>query len=146
VEVIAAGAQDASDRAHQVVLAAQLRDRPVPGDVETATADCSDFTGSPHQRRADGGCGASFLMCLGCLNARLHPGPHPRLALLAEALDNLHSALPTPVWQRDWANTDARLHDLANKIGEGPWRQARSRVTDRDRGIIDLLLTGNLDT
>ena len=146
IEVIAAGAQDATDRAHQVLLAAQLRDRPVPGDTETATADCSDFAGSPHHRNADGGCGASFLMCLGCLNARVHPGHHPRLALLAEALNNLRSTLPPPAWKRDWADANARLHDLANRIGDGPWRQARSRVTDRDRDIIDLLLTGNLDT
>jgi hypothetical protein len=42
VEVIAAGAEDAVDRAGKAVLVAELRDEPTPGDVETVTADCAD--------------------------------------------------------------------------------------------------------
>jgi hypothetical protein len=144
VDVIAAGAQDAADHACQVVLAAQLRDQPVPGDLETATADCSDFTNSPYPGPG-GGCGASFLMCLGCQNARVHPGHHPRLALLDQALANQRSVLPPPAWTRDWGDTFTRLQDLKHKIGDGPWALACARATDRDRGLVDLLLTGSLD-
>lgn len=64
-----------------VVLVAELRDQRTPGDVETATADCGDFDNSPWPA-PDGGCGASFLACLGCPNARVRPGHHARLAHL----------------------------------------------------------------
>ncbi|WP_274919642.1 hypothetical protein [Streptomyces sp. WZ-12] len=145
VEVIAAGAEDAERRARAAVLVAQLRDEPAPGDVETATADCSDFDNGPYPA-PDGGCGASFLMCLGCENASVHPGHHPRLVHLHEALTNLRSVLPPPTWQEDWGDPHARLEDLKRKLGDGPWAQGLARVTDADRELIDLLLTGSLDT
>jgi hypothetical protein len=47
VEVIAAGAEDAADRARRAVLIAQIRDTPGPGDAETATADCTSYHDSP---------------------------------------------------------------------------------------------------
>ena len=74
--MIAAGAEDAAGRARKAVLAAELRDQPDPGDAETATAACSGTRDSPWPA-GDGGCGASFLMCLACPNARVHPGHHP---------------------------------------------------------------------
>jgi hypothetical protein len=43
------------------------------------TADCADETASPWPAR-DGGCGADFLLCLGCPNSHVHPGHYPRLA------------------------------------------------------------------
>ena len=145
VEVIAAGAEDATLRARKAVLAAELRDQPTAGDVETATADCSDYDNGPHPA-PEGGCGASFLMCLGCQNARVHPGHHGRLAHLHTALTNLRSALAPPVWQADWGETHERLEDLRDKLGHGTWTQALSRVDDADRELIDHLLTGNFDT
>jgi hypothetical protein len=84
VAIIAAGAEEAAEHARNAVLVAELRDAPQPGDVETATADCADFEHSPYPA-PDGGCGASFLMCLGCTNARVHPGHHGRLAHLHHA-------------------------------------------------------------
>jgi len=145
VAVIAAGAEDAADRAREAVLVAQLRDAPVPGDVQTATADCADFDRSPYPAPG-GGCGASFLMCLGCENARVHPGHHPRLVHLHRALINLRTVLPPPKWHAEWGDTHARLEDLKGKLGDGAWDQGLSRVTDTDRDLIDLLLTGSLDT
>ncbi|MGW6941161.1 hypothetical protein ACWGF3_19475 [Streptomyces xanthophaeus] len=145
IEVIAAGAEDAADRARKAVLVAQMRDAHAPGDVETATADCADFDHGPYPA-PDGGCGASFLMCLGCENARVHPGHHPRLVHLHQSLNSLRSVLPPTAWEADWSETYARLEDLQRKVGDGPWKQALAQVTDADRALIDLLLTGSLDT
>ncbi|MEN8656179.1 hypothetical protein ABCR94_37820 [Streptomyces sp. 21So2-11] len=145
VEVIAGGAEDAAARARAAVLIAQLSEEPEPEHTETATADCSDFDHGPYPA-PDGGCGASFLMCLGCENARVHPGHHPRLAHLHHALGNLRSALPPPTWHRDWGDPHSRLENLKSKLGEGTWKQALASVTDNDRDLIDLLLTGSLDT
>ncbi|WP_329564354.1 hypothetical protein OG711_38420 (plasmid) [Streptomyces uncialis] len=144
VETIAAGAEDAADRARAAVLVAELRDEPTPGDVETATADCRDFDDSPYPA-PDGGCGASFLMCLGCENAHVHPGHHPRLVHLHASLASLRSILPTKTWADDWGEPYDRLEDLKRKVGDGVWEQALDRVTDADRTLINSLLTGELD-
>ncbi|MEU3168011.1 hypothetical protein [Streptosporangium sp. NPDC006930] len=145
VEVIATGAEDAADRARASVLVAELRNEPQGGDVETATADCHDYDNGPYPAPG-GGCGASFLMCLGCENARVHPGHHSRLTHLHHALSNLRSILAPQAWSRDWGEAHERLEDLKTKLGEGIWRLALARVTDADRALIADLLTGELDT
>jgi len=144
VEVIAAGAEDAAGCARKAVLAAELREQPSPGDVETATADCSGFHDSPWPSR-DGGCGASFLMCLACPNARVHSGHHPRLAHLHQALSSLRSVLPPATWAAGWRDAYDRLEDLRRRLGDRPWAQGLSRVTGADREIVAHLLTGALD-
>jgi len=142
--VIADGAHGAVEHARNAVLQARLVAGPLPGDVPTAIADCQDMTASPFPAPG-GGCAASFLMCLGCQNAHIHPGHHPRLAYLHEALGGLRSALPTAVWDADWADTHARLEDLKGKVGAAVWSTARARITDADRDTLVLLLTGDLD-
>lgn len=142
--VIAAGAMAALDHARTAVLTAQLREEGDLADTPTATADCHDADASPWPD-AGGGCGASFLMCLGCPNARVHTGHHPRLAHLDLALSHLRSALPAPVWQREWAEHHERLHDLWQRLGAGRQRTALAQVTDADRALIDLLLNGALN-
>ncbi len=143
VEVIAAGAEDAADRARRAVLIAQIRDQPAPGDAETATADCSSYHDSPYPS-PDGGCGASFLTCLACPNARIHPGHHPRLAHLHEALANLCSVLPPDAWAADWRDAHDRLDNLRQRLGNGLWVQSLAQVTDADRELVSHLLTGTL--
>ncbi|MFI6797598.1 hypothetical protein [Streptosporangium canum] len=145
IEVIAAGAEGAVGRARASVLVAELRDEYQGGDVETATADCHDYDNSPYPA-PEGGCGASFLMCLGCENARVHPGHHSRLAHLHHALSNLRSILAPQAWSRDWGEAHERLEDLKTKLGEGLWCLALARVTDADRVLIADLLTGEFDT
>ncbi|NML54970.1 hypothetical protein HHL19_35185 [Streptomyces sp. R302] len=144
VPVIAAGAEAAADQAREAVLVAELRDTRDPDDAETATADCHDAESSPFPA-PDGGCGASFLLCLACPNARVHSDHHPRLAHLHEALGNIRSVLPTPTWQRDWGDAHARLEHLKRSVGDGGWAHALARVTDTDRELIDFLLTGDLN-
>jgi hypothetical protein len=144
VEVIAAGAEDAAGRARRAVLVAELRAARDPGAAETATADCADPAGSPWPA-ADGTCGASFLMCLACPNARVHPGHHPRLACLHEALAGLRSVLPPAAGAAGWRDVGNRLEDLRDRIGAGPWRQALAGATGADRDLVGHLLTGSLD-
>ena len=143
--MIAAGAEDAADRARKAVLAAELRDRPVPGDAETATADCRSLRDSPGPS-PDGGCGASFPPGRSaCPNARIHPGHHPRLAHLHEALGSLRSVPRPATWAAEWRDAHDRLEDLRQRVGEGPWAHGLARVTDADREVITHLLTGSLE-
>jgi hypothetical protein len=107
-------------------------------------ADCASFDDSPYPA-ADGRCAASFLTCLGCTNARIHPGHHSRLAHLHHAMTNLRSVMAAGAWDADWGESHARLEDLKRKLGEGIWKQALADVTDDDRRIINHLLMGDLD-
>ncbi|WP_370123666.1 hypothetical protein [Streptacidiphilus sp. MAP12-33] len=123
--VIAAGAADALDNARASVhrAAAHLTEIGDPAHQETVTADCSGAEDGPAPLD-DGGCGASFLLCLGCENARIHPGHHPRLVLLHQALTNARSVQNPSVWNRTWGEPHERLEDLRRQIGEGGWQHA----------------------
>ena len=140
VEVIAAGAEDAADRARKAVLVAEMRDQPAPGDAETATADCSGYHDSPYPS-PDGGCGASFLTCLACPNARVHPGHHPRLAHLHEALASLRPSCRPPPGQRTGATPTTAWttsgSGWATGLGCRAWpgsrRRPRARQPPADR-------------
>src|ERR1017187_2408371 len=122
-----------------------LPDHRVQAEALEVIADCSAYRASPWPS-ADGGCGASFLMCLACPNAPVHPGHHPRLAHLHEALGSLRSVLPPAAWAADWRDAHDRLEDLRQRLGDGLWAQGLSQVTDADRDLISHLLTGALDT
>ncbi|WP_329143142.1 hypothetical protein OIU91_05105 [Streptomyces sp. NBC_01456] len=143
--IVAAGAAAALEHARKTVsLAAQLSDQRDPGHHETATTDCSDTDQGPAPL-PDGGCGASYLTCLGCESARIHADHHPRLVQLHQALANARSVLPVSVWVRDWNDAHARLEDLRGKVGAGAWARARGRITAADREIVDDLLSGDLN-
>jgi hypothetical protein len=143
VEVIAAGAEEALDQARDYTFKGKLTDAADPTHQETATADCADEETSPWPSPR-GGCGADFLLCLSCENARVHHGHHPRLALLHRQLRSLRSTWPENLWRKRWDEHFQRLADLRTKVNESTWDAAFARVTDRDRIIIDHLLKGDL--
>lgn len=145
IEVIAGGVTDAVEAARRTVLRAQLVDTPQPGDQETATVSCSDFERSPFTPPG-AGCGASFLLCTACPNARVAPMHRPRLAHLHAALGNLRSVLDPATWQADWYDAHARLEDLRHRVGTEVWKQELQKVSDLDRQIIDDLLNGHFDS
>ena len=84
-------------------------------------------------------------MCLACPNARVHPGHHPRLAHLHEALASLRSVLPPAAWAADWRDAHDRLEDLRQQVGDGPGTRPWPASPSADREIVSHLLTGNLD-
>ncbi|MFE9806098.1 hypothetical protein [Streptomyces sp. NPDC005548] len=144
VPVIAAAAESVVAKAREVVFGAEVRETADPDDLPTATADCHDYENGPFPS-PDGGCGASFLMCLACPNARVHPAHHSRLAHLHHALDNLRSVMDSGQWQTDWADAHARLEHLKGLLGDAVWVQALGQVTDADRELINYLLNGDFD-
>jgi hypothetical protein len=107
------------------------------------TADCADEAASPWPAPG-GGCGADFMLCLGCPNAHVHPGHYPRLAHLHQQVASLRSALPDRTWAARWHDHLQRLEDLRDKAGASAWNAALARVTDADRTLVGLLLKGNL--
>ncbi|MGW2858251.1 hypothetical protein [Streptomyces sp. NPDC001205] len=144
IEHIAAGVGDALASARRAVLSARLRHEADPGDVPTVTADCHDIQHS--QFTAPGtACTASFLLCLACTNARIHPGHHPRLAHLHRCLEALSSVLDAGRWAARWQQAYERLEDLKAQLGAIVWNAALEGATDADRDLVDLLLKGDFD-
>ncbi|MEU2466796.1 hypothetical protein ABZ580_21575 [Streptomyces sp. NPDC012486] len=143
IPVIAEAAEAVVAKAHAAVFAAELREGADPADQPTATADCHDYDNSPYPGLG-GGCSASFLMCLACPNARIHPAHHSRLAHLHHALDNLRTSLDPGQWQRQWEDGHARLEHLKGQLGAAVWTRALADVSDTDRELVALLLNGDL--
>jgi hypothetical protein len=144
VEEIASGIEDALQRARRVMLVAEVTGAPQTGDTETATADCSNPQASPFSEHSIT-CTASFLLCLACENAHIHPGHHPRLAYLYEAMRSLRSVLTPTTWATQWADHFTRLEELKSHLGKAVWAEARKQVSESDRLVIDSLLKGELD-
>lgn len=142
-QVFEDGAHEALEQARAAVFGGHLAAGPDAAHQETMTADCADEAASPWPD-ADGGCGADFLLCLGCPNAHVHPGHYPRLAHLHQQVASLRSALPDRAWAARWREHLLRLEDLRDKAGASAWNAALARVTDTDRTMVGLLLKGNL--
>ncbi|MEU5388053.1 hypothetical protein [Kitasatospora cineracea] len=141
-DVFADGALEALAQA-MAVFEGRLVDRPQPGHTATATADCQDEASSPWPD-GEGGCGADFLLCLGCPNSHVHPGHHARLSLLHRELRSLRSVLPASAWQERWSESCGRLDDLRDKVGATAWDAARGRAGTDDRTLVNLLLKGTI--
>ncbi|TJZ95675.1 hypothetical protein [Actinacidiphila oryziradicis] len=144
IPVIADGITDALEHARRTVLRAQLADTPGSGDLETATASCTDYKNSPFTPTGSG-CGASFLLCTACPNARVTPAHHPRLAYLHRAVASLREVMDLGLWDADWADAHARLDDLRHRLGTEVWQDALTQVTAVDREHIEHLLKGHFD-
>ncbi|MFB9602377.1 hypothetical protein ACFFTQ_05245 [Streptomyces roseofulvus] len=142
-DVFTEGAHEALAQARAAVFGGRLTGAADPGHTATATADCADETSSPWPDGA-GGCAADFLLCLGCRNAHIHPGHHPRLAYLHQELRSLRSVLPAEVWHARWAEHFARLNDLRDKTGPPAWDTASSRADTDDHTLVHLLVKGTL--
>jgi hypothetical protein len=142
-QVFEDGAYEALEQARAAVFGGHLGAEPDPAHQETATADCADEAASPWSA-PDGGCGADFLLCLGCPNAHVHPGHYPRLAHLHQQVRSLRTALPDQAWTVRWHDHLQRLEDLRDKTGASAWNSALARVTSADRALVSLLLKGNL--
>ncbi|MEW2621436.1 hypothetical protein [Streptomyces sp. NPDC048106] len=140
--VIEDGVREALELARNV-FAGHLTDAANPDHQETVTADCADAATSPWPAPG-GGCAADFLLCLGCPNAHVHPGHHPRLAHLHQQLTSLRSALPDRMWREQWDDHWQRLDDLRGRVGQVTWNAALAQASKADRTLVGTLLKGDL--
>lgn len=162
-KTIAAGLADALDHARAIVkmrmvlgdnaneliefsddpeLAKAIRD----GDLDTATAACTDFFHSPFTDEPGQPCTASFLWCLLCENAIATRRHLPRLVYLHRALNELRGTLERAVWDHDWREHFLRLHHLlAEHTTSAEQAAAILLIADTDRQLIDRLLHRGLD-
>lgn len=115
------------------------------GALNTGTGACLDYDHSPFTQD-EGGCTASFLLCLGCPNAVATPAHLPRLVALWEAMNRIGSAVTSAVWAEDYAQHHARLAELLNSNYTPEQRDAaRREVSQEDDEMITRLLKRRLD-
>lgn len=142
-DVFEAGANEALEQAVAAVFGGKITDEADPDHQPTATVDCEDETTTPWPAPG-GGCGADFLLCMACPNAHVHPGHHPRLALLHQQILSLRSALDDDTFHSRWNDHLLRLENLRDKVGPAAWKAALTRVSDTDRTVVQLLLKEDL--
>jgi hypothetical protein len=163
-QTIAQGLADALDHAHAVVKMRimlgdnagqliELSDDPdlaraiQRGDMDTATAACTDFFDSPFTDEPGQPCTASFLWCLRCKNAIVTRRHLPRLVYLHRGLNELRATVDQTVWDQDWREHFQRLHQLlAEHTTTAEQATALRAISETDRTLIDRLLHRGLDT
>ncbi len=162
-QTVVAGLNDALDHARSIVAMrmvlgddadelVELSDHPElaaairAGQLDTATAACTDFFHSPFTAGPGQPCTVSFLWCLRCENAVATRRHLPRLVYLYRALDELRATLPERVWDQDWREHFLRLHHLLAEHTTPAEQEAAARLlTGTDRGLIDRLLRRGLE-
>ncbi|NSX37714.1 hypothetical protein HTS88_15100 [Pseudarthrobacter oxydans] len=113
------------------------------GRLETVATSCIDNRNGPITEPGKP-CTASFLLCLGCANARSEPRQVPIQALLRQRLETLRDELPPQRWQQLYGTAAEQLDDLLQQQRAGI-AAAASRATDEDAALVDALLGGRLD-
>jgi hypothetical protein len=117
------------------------------GDMDTATAACTDFFDSPFSDEPGEPCTASFLWCLRCENAVITRWHLPRLVYLHRGLNELRGTVDQTVWEQDWHEHFQRLHQLLAEHTTAAEQAAALRaISDTDRTLIDRLLHRRLDS
>ena len=113
------------------------------GRLDTVAAACIDHEHGPHS--PDGApCTASFLLCLGCSNARSEPRHIPVQALLWQRIEARRLELPAKQWERRFGVAEERLDDLLC-AQRADVKTMAAQATDRDLQMIEALLDGKYD-
>lgn len=116
------------------------------GRLDTPTAACMDFFGSPFADEAGQPCPASFFACFACGNAVITPRHLPRLVVLLDALDDIATVVTSTRWDRDFAEHYARLRTvLTANATTAEITQARGAAHEEDREMVRRLLSRRLD-
>lgn len=113
------------------------------GRLDTVATSCIDNKNGPVTEPGKP-CTASFLLCLGCANARSEPRQIPIQALLRQRLEALRDELPPQRWQQLYGTAVEQLDDLL-KQQRVDVEAAASRATSEDAALVEALLGGRLD-
>ncbi|MFC9835579.1 hypothetical protein ACFVKB_17465 [Rhodococcus sp. NPDC127530] len=118
--------------------------RMLAGEQDTVLAACVDNRDSPHTEPGTP-CDASFLQCLLCRNARALPHQLPIQTAAHDRLKTLRANLDPGLWEHRYGTPFARLTDLLDHYSAENRDEARRRLSEADRHLVDELLDGNLD-
>lgn len=135
--------RESPDQAVKHGITRTTMSRLIAGTLDTVATACVDNSNSPYSPAASP-CTASFLLCLGCPNARSEPRHVPVQAAMLEEIETRRSVLTAPAWIQQFGAAHARLSDLLTAQGADPVDAARNATAD-DRALISALLDGRVD-
>jgi len=113
------------------------------GRLDTVATACVDNENGPVTEPGQP-CTASFLLCLGCPNARSEPRHIPVQALMRQQMERRREELTPDSWKQLYGTAAEQLDDLL-KQQRADVAAAASQATDEDSILIEALLDGRLD-
>jgi len=135
---------DPAGAAAEMGVDAMTLKRIVAREQDTVLASCTDHLSSPHDEPGDP-CGASFLDCLDCPNARALPHQLPVQVIVHDRIKALRADLPPRAWEHRFGKAFSRLTSLLGHYTPEDLAAACDRITHEDRHLADDLLSGRLD-
>ncbi|MEV8183406.1 hypothetical protein [Specibacter sp. NPDC078692] len=113
------------------------------GRLDTVATACVDHANSPYGS-AGGSCSASFLLCLGCRNARSEPRHIPLQAAMLASMDRRRCEMTDGEWAGRFSTAHQQLSDLLSRQRANS-AAAASAVSSQEQDLIDLVLDGGLE-
>jgi hypothetical protein len=114
------------------------------GRLDTVLAGCIDEHDSPFTS-SGAPCTASFILCLGCRNARATPQHLPVQAQTHHRLLELREQMPLDRWARRFGLAAAQLQGILAQFPDTTIERARAAIDDELRSLVNRLLDGELD-
>jgi hypothetical protein len=143
-EFLARAALHPEDAAAEAGLEVQALKQLLAGEQDTVLAACAGHLASPY---ADPGqpCTASFLVCLGCPNARALPHHLPVQLAAAERIAQLRGHLEPAIWAARWEPRLRQLGDILGAYTAAEKDQARNQLSGAQCQLLDQLFDGKWD-
>lgn len=142
-EDVRAASNNPKPLAEQLGISAGRLTDLLAGRLDTIAAACIDHEHGPHSPEGMP-CTASFLLCLGCPNARSEPRHIPVQALLRQRIEARRLELPAKQWERQFGVAEERLDDLLG-AQHADINAMAVQTTDKDLQMIEALLDGKYD-
>ncbi|PWJ05066.1 hypothetical protein DKG34_25005 [Streptomyces sp. NWU49] len=125
-------------------LAPETLRRLIDGKSDTAVTGCTDHLAGPDTEPGQP-CTASFLACLDCENARALPHQLPVQLAMHDRLAALRPHVDPGLWRVRFAKPLDQLRDILAHYNDADQADARTRLTDQDRQMVDALVDGRMD-
>lgn len=119
-------------------------EKALSGELDTVMTSCLDNEHSPYSA-AGSPCGASFMLCLGCPNARAEPRHLPVQLLVLRELEARRLEMEPIGWATKFAIHHARLQNLLSQFPEAIVDAARGTETAEDVALVERFLGRELD-
>ena len=114
------------------------------GEQDTVATACADFHNSPHAHPGEP-CGASFLTCLDCANARALPQHLPAQVTLLDVLRGAKDDMPLDRWVTTFAARVTQLEDIVANYTAEQVQRARAEATASTRRRCERLVQRHLE-
>lgn len=113
------------------------------GRLDTVATACVDHANSPYSN-AGSPCSASFLLCLGCPNARSEPRHIPIQAAMLASIDRRRPEMTDEEWAGRFSTAHHQLNDLLSRQ-RASQSATTPAVSNGEQELIDLVLDGGLE-